>query len=305
MENSLDHLQIRFDTDTLWMLNLALAFVMFGIALDIRLSDFRQLWKAPRAVLTGVACQFLLLPALTFLLVWWLEPRPSFALGMILVASCPGGNVSNFMTHLARGNTALSVSLTAIATLLAVFMTPMNLEAWGSLYGPTAEILRAVHIDLFEMIRLVALLLAIPLCCGMLLGHFRPRTAHALARYFKGASLLFFMGLIGLALWRDREVFAAYVGAVFGIVLLHNLLALSTGFGAARLMRLGAREVRTITIETGIQNSGLGLLLIFTFFDGLGGMALVAASWGIWHLVSGLLLAALWSLARTRKEPVL
>lgn len=305
MESQIDHLQIHFDSQSLWMLNIALALVMFGIALDIRPSDFRQIWKAPRAMLTGVLCQFILLPLATFLLVVLIRPQPSFALGMILVASCPGGNVSNFMSHLARGNTALSVSLTAIATLAAVLMTPLNLQLWGGLYAPSAEILKTVSIDLLEMIRLVGLLLAVPLVCGMALRHYRPALALRLTRYFKGGSLLFFFGLIGLALWKDRDVFAAYVGAVFGIVLLHNLIALGTGFGTARLLRLSRKDVRTITLETGIQNSGLGLLLIFTFFDGLGGMALVAAFWGIWHLVSGLLVAGIWSRYLLRKEPVL
>lgn len=305
METAIDQLQIRFDTETLWLLNAALALVMFGIALEIRPADFRDTWKTPKALLTGVVCQFVLLPALTFLLVLLLEPQPSFALGMLLVAACPGGNVSNFMTHLARGNTALSVSLTAIATLLAVVMTPLNLQLWGGAYAPTAQILQAVHIDLWEMVRLVALLLAVPLCLGMFVRQFRPQLALGMAKYFKGASLLFFLGLIILALWRDRDVFAAYVGAVFGIVLIHNCLALGTGYLSGRAMRLGSANMRTLTIETGIQNSGLGLLLIFTFFEGLGGMALVAAFWGIWHLVSGLILAGVWGLAFPRKEPVL
>ncbi len=298
----IDQLRIRFDTRSLWLLNAALALVMFGIALEIRPSDFRRLWAAPRAVITGVCCQFLLLPFLTFLLVLWLEPLPSFALGMILVAACPGGNVSNFMTHLAGGNTALSVSLTALATLLAVVLTPLNLQLWGGFYEPSSEILKAVHISLLEMVRLVALLLAIPLAVGMAVGNWKPRLAARLARHFKTASLLFFIALVCLALWRDRDVFAEYVGLVFGIVLLHNFLALLTGYSAGRLMRLPLADRKTLTLETGIQNSGLGLLLIFTFFDGLGGMALVAAFWGIWHLVSGLLIAGIWGLPARKKQ---
>ena len=299
-----DQLGIRFDTGSLWLLNAALALVMFGIALEIRPADFKRLWAAPRAVITGVCCQFLLLPLLTFLLVSWLEPMPSFALGMILVAACPGGNVSNFMTHMAGGNTALSVSLTALATLVAVVLTPLNLNLWGGLYAPSAEILRAVHIDLWEMVRLVALLLAIPLAAGMAVGQWKPRLAARLARHFKTASLLFFIALVGLALWQDRDVFAEYVGLVFGIVLLHNFLALLTGYSAGRFMRLPLADRKTLTLETGIQNSGLGLLLIFTFFDGLGGMALVAAFWGIWHLVSGLLIAGLWGLPARKQQSV-
>ena len=158
MEEQIDQLHINFDSEALWTLNLALALVMFGIALELRPSDFTRILRNPRPVLTGVCCQFLLLPALTFLLVWWWEPFPSFALGMILVASCPGGNVSNFMSHLAGGNTALSVSLTAFATLLAVVMTPLNLQVWGGLYEPSAALLTEVRIDLWEMVRLVAVI---------------------------------------------------------------------------------------------------------------------------------------------------
>ena len=122
---------------------------MFGIALEIAVADFKAIIKQPKLVLTGVASQFLVLPAITFLLVWFLEPFASIALGMFMVAACPGGNISNFITHLAKGNTALSVTLTAIATLLAIVMTPLNLSFWGALYEPTNEILKAVSIAPF------------------------------------------------------------------------------------------------------------------------------------------------------------
>ncbi|MBC2839915.1 bile acid:sodium symporter family protein [Robiginitalea sp. SC105] len=302
MESRIDQLQIAFDSESLWVLNTALALVMFGIALDIRLSGFRSLLKSPRSLLAGIGCQFFLLPFLTFLLVMWLQPQPSFALGMILVAACPGGNVSNFMTHLSRGNTELSVCLTAIATLLAVVMTPMNFAFWGGNYAPASRLLQQVHIDPFEMVRLVAFILAIPLLAGMGLRRIRPRLAASLSPFFKVASLMFFVVLVLLAIWKDREVFAEAIGWVFGIVLLHNLLALCTGYLTGRAFGVPEADTRTLTLETGIQNSGLGLLLIFTFFGGMGGMALVAACWGIWHLISGLLLAGYWGALRTKKH---
>lgn len=302
MELPIDQLHLQFDRQQLWLLNLALSLVMFGIALEIRLADFREVFRAPKSVLAGVCAQFLLLPALTFVLVWAIAPRPSFALGMLLVASCPGGNVSNFMSHLARGNTALSVTLTAVATLMAVGMTPLNFQFWGSLYPPAGELLQTVRIEGWEMVRLVGLLLGLPVILGMALGHWRPDWARRTARIFKKASLAFFAILVLLALWKDRSVFESYVGYVFGIVLIHNLLALGTGYGLARALRLPGPDTRTLALETGIQNSGLGLLLIFTFFGGLGGMALIAAFWGIWHLISGMLVASLWSGLPLKKE---
>lgn len=283
-------------------MNIVLALVMFGVALEISTTDFRALWKRPKPVLVGVFSQFLVLPAITYVLVLIMEPYPSIALGMFMVAACPGGNISNFISHLAGGNTALSVCLTAIATLFAVFMTPLNLQFWGALYEPTAVVLREVAISPLEMIKLVSLLLGLPLILGMFVNHLKPVLALKMAKVLKIVSLLFFVSLVFLALYNNRDVFMDYIFYVFWIVLLHNLLAFSTGFSLARLFRLSASNIKSVTIETGIQNSGLGLLLIFTFFDGLGGMALLAAFWGIWHIVSGLLLASFWGVKPLKKE---
>lgn len=301
-DSLIDSIHINYDQEALWAMNIVLAFVMFGVALEISITDFKALWKRPKPVLVGVFSQFLVLPALTYLLVLVMEPYPSIALGMFMVAACPGGNISNFISHLAGGNTALSVCLTAIATLFAVFMTPLNLQFWGALYEPTAVILKEVAISPLEMIKLVALLLGVPLLLGMLVNYFRPVLALKMAKVLKIVSLLFFISLIFLALYNNRDVFIDYIFYVFWIVLLHNLLAFSTGFSLARILGLSSSNIKSITIETGIQNSGLGLLLIFTFFDGLGGMALLAAFWGIWHIVSGLVLASFWGLRPVERE---
>jgi len=293
-ETVVDTVRINFDTQTLWVLNLALAFVMFGIALEISVADFKQLVKKPKPILVGIFSQFLMLPAITFLLILFVKPAPSIALGMVMVAACPGGNISNFISHLAKGNTALSVSLTAIATLLAIVMTPFNLNFWGSMYEPTANILSEVAISPLDMIQLVALLLGLPLFLGMWVNHQTPKLAKQLARILKIGSLLFFIILVFIALNNNREIFMEYISYVFWIVVLHNLVAFSTGFSLGKLFKLTNNDIKSITIETGIQNSGLGLLLIFTFFDGLGGMALLTAFWAVWHIVSGLVLAALW-----------
>lgn len=299
----LDNVHINFDSGSLWVLNVVLAFVMFGVALEISIKDFKELWSNPKPILIGVLSQFVLLPVATFILILILKPYPSIALGMIMVAACPGGNISNFITHLAGGNSALSVCLTAIATLLAVIMTPLSLEFWGSLYQPTAKILEAVAISPLEMVKLVALLLGVPLLLGMSLHHFKPKLALILAKGLKPLSLLFFIALVFLALYNNSDIFMDYIFYVFWIVVLHNLLAFFTGFSISKIFKLNQKNSKSITIETGIQNSGLGLLLIFTFFDGLGGMALLTAFWGIWHLVSGLLLAGYWSnKSITKKE---
>ncbi len=291
----LDDVVINFDSTGLWILNIALAVVMFGVALNITTNDFKILFKQPKPVLVGILSQFFLLPALTFLVVYLIKPQPSIALGMMMVAACPGGNISNFFTHLAKGNTALSVSLTAFATFLAMIMTPFNFQFYGSLYEPTSEIIENVELNPFELVKLVTLILGIPLVIGMYMRHKRPKLSIWLSNILKPVSIMVFVAIVIIAFANNLDVFNDYIDHVLLIGIGHNALAILLGFTVAKLFMLSRNNQRTLAIETGIQNSGLGLLLIFTFFDGLGGMAILAAFWGIWHIVSGLILASYWS----------
>tara|TARA_R110002153_G_scaffold19675_2_gene67515 strand:+ start:2337 stop:3257 length:921 start_codon:yes stop_codon:yes gene_type:complete len=303
-ENLLDNVHINFDAGSLWVLNLVLGLVMFGVALEISIKDFKPLLLKPKAIILGLFSQFILLPAVTYFLILFIEPLPSIALGMFMVAACPGGNISNFISYLSKANTALSVSLTAIATLLAIVMTPLNFHFWSMLYTPSSNLIQEISISPVEMFKLVSLLLGLPLILGMYVNYSHPVLAMKLAKRLKVVSLLFFICLVFIALYNNLDIFKDYIVYVFWIVLIHNLIAFSTGYSVGKLFRLPEDSIRSITIETGIQNSGLGLLLIFTFFDGLGGMALLAAFWGIWHIVSGLILAALWNGKPITKETI-
>lgn len=294
----LDDVVLNFSPASMTLLNAILAVVMFSIAIDLTPGDFKRIGRAPKPLVTGLTSQFLVLPALTFCLVLLLRPQPSIALGLILVAACPGGNISNFITHRAGGNAALSVSLTAFATIGAVVLTPFNIAFWGSLYGPTREILKATAIDPVSVAITVGLLLVLPLCLGVLLNLRRPDLTRRLRTPLQYLSMGIFWAFVLLALAANWGIFLDYAAMVAGLVLLHNALALGAGYGIATLLGLSAFDRRAITIETGIQNSGLGLILIFAFFSGLGGMAVVAAFWGIWHVISGITLAGL--MARTK-----
>jgi BASS family bile acid:Na+ symporter len=293
----IDAILLNFSPSSLMLLNAILAIVMFSIALDLKFADFTRLAKAPKPLVTGLISQFLVLPALTFVLVLLVEPRASIALGLILVAACPGGNISNFITHRAGGNSALSVSMTAFATVGAILLTPVNIAFWGNLYGPTREVLQATRIDPVQLAITVLLMLVLPLILGILLNTRRPALAGRLRRPMQNLSMGIFVAFIGLALAANWQFFLDYVHYVAVLVFLHNALALGGGYVTATLARLSPYDRRAVTIETGIQNSGLGLVLIFGFFGGLGGMAVVAAFWGIWHAISGIALASL--MART------
>ncbi|MBR9864710.1 MAG: bile acid:sodium symporter family protein [Rhodobacteraceae bacterium] len=291
----LDTIMLNFSPASLMALNAILAVVMFSIALDLRVDDFRRVLVAPKALIIGLVSQFLLLPALTFLLVLVTTPRPSIALGLILVAACPGGNISNFITHRAGGNAALSVSMTAFATVGAVLLTPLNIAFWGGLYAPTRAVLQATSIDPVQVAITVTLMLLLPLALGIALNARKPALAGRLRKPMQLASMGIFVAFIVLALAANWGFFLQYAWLVAGLVVLHNALALAGGFTLASLARLSPFDRRAITIETGIQNSGLGLVLIFGFFGGLGGMAVVAAFWGIWHAISGIALAGLFN----------
>ena len=299
--SEIDLVRLNFNPQSLWALNFIIGLVMFGVALDLKAADFKAVLTTPKPVLIGLAGQFILLPAFTFLLVLAIKPAPSIALGMILVASCPGGNISNFLTHFARGNTALSITISAFSTIGSLFFTPFNIAFWGSLHPGTAQILHAVSLSPMEVVLAIVFLLGIPAASGMAVAKHFPNFAERAHKPFKILSLIVFGLFIVGALAANWKYFIEYVGRVVLVVFLMNGLGLLVGYWSARLAGLAEYDRRAVSIEVGIQNSGFGLVLVFDFFQGMGGMAIVAAWWGIWHIVSGLALATLW---RRRPTPV-
>lgn len=292
--NPLDAVRLNFSQGDLLLLNLALALIMYGVALDLRWSDFKYLIQHPKAFFLGVFSQFLALPFLTWILITLLNPPPSVALGMFLVAACPGGNVSNFLTNLSKGNTALSVSLTAFSSVSAIFLTPLNFALWAGFYPPTSLLLKEISLDISEVFFTIGIILGIPLILGILTRQKLPDFSAKASKILKPLSILIFAAFVILAFSGNFELFTQYIGMIFFWVLMHNFVALGAGFLTAKVGRLPLADIKTITIETGIQNSGLGLVLIFTYFEGLGGMAIITAWWGIWHLISGMTVASLW-----------
>ena len=298
-------------------LNIVLAIVMFGVALGIKPKTFIDILKNPRSVIIGMICQLILLPALTFVLCITFKSilTPMVSLGMILVAACPGGNISNFITSLSRGNSELSVSLTAFNTAICVFSTPLNFAFWGKMYlnfagnhyiGELPELV----IPLGDIFQSIFIIMGIPLVLGILCGQYLPKVANVLKKPLQYLSIIVFIAMVIIIFTGNLDVFMKVIQYIFLVVLLHNLLALGIGYGTSTLLKLPYKDRRTVTIETGIQNSGLGLVLLLNpniFPDSgawanNGGMLVITAWWGVWHIISGLTLAFLWRW-RGRKEP--
>lgn len=302
----LDPVKINFSASGMHLINIVLGFIMFGVALGLKLEQFKLLIKNPKSALLGIISQLIALPLITFLLVIALSNyiTPTVAMGMILVASCPGGNISNFMSSLSKANTELSIGLTATTTLGSTFFTPFNFALWGGLYvnyvtNHAKNVLQPLEIDNLQMFQTVFVLLGIPLILGMLFAKFFPRITEKIQKPIQNISIIFFLAMIVLAFSNNWNLFLKYIQWIFIIVLVHNLLALSTGYSIAKLFKLPKTDIKTLTIETGIQNSGLGLVLLFNpkIFPPhleLGGMLFITAWWGIWHIVSGLSLSLYW-----------
>jgi len=302
----LDHVQLNFTTSGLVFLNIALSLIMFGVALDIKVEHFEELMRRPKPAIVGYISQTFLLPAFTFLLVLLLNPTPTVALGMILVSACPGGNISNFISSMAKGNVALAVSLTAISTSGAIFFTPFNFALWGNLYirfynaHSAVALVRPLVIDKYQMFQTVFILLGIPVILGLLVSKKFPILTERIRKPINKGSLLFFVLMVVFLLSSNFSQFTSFVHLVFFFVLIQNVMAMATGYYFGKLNRLTERDQRTLAIETGIHNSGLALALIFNpkIFPPemeLGGMAIIAAWWGIWHIISGLTIAFIWS----------
>ncbi|GAA5525614.1 pantothenate precursors transporter PanS [Microbulbifer aestuariivivens] len=278
----------------LLLLNAVLAFMMFGVSLGLRPADFAAVLRRPLAPVTGLIAQFLLLPALTCAATYFLNVRPGLALGMILVSCCPGGTFSNVMTWIGRGNVATSVSMTAVSSVAAVVMTPVNFALYGSLNPNTRGLLQEIALPAESMVTLVLLVLALPMLLGMVVGAHFPQFVRASERYFRSASLLVFMLFVLISFSKHWQTALQVAGAVLLLVVAHNALAFWIGDLSSRAMGLCAGDRRAVTMEVGIQNSGLALAILFTFYPAAGEMLVVAGFWGVWHLVGGLVLAGIW-----------
>ncbi len=295
-----DALPLKFDPSGLVLLNAIIALMMFGVSLELRVADFRRVAAKPAGAMAGLAAQAVLTPAATCLFTWMFDVEPSLALGMMLVAACPSGALSNILTWRARGTVALSVSLTAVSSLAATVLTPFNFALYGWLNPNTRALLQEIRIPVGGILAQVALVLALPMLLGMLVGVRAPRVRARVERPLRTVSFLVLIAFIVLAFVENRALFVERFGDFFWLVVGQNAMALGIGLLVARAAGLGEADRRAVTIEVGIHNSGLGLAILFTFFPAAGSMMLITAFWGVWHLVSGLALTGWWG----RRPPI-
>ncbi len=287
---ALDSLRIVLDPMGQAGVALALMLVMFGVALGLRIDDFRILAAKPSLYIGGIVTQVVVLPLVTFGLINLISPPPSIALGMIVVACCPGGSVSNLLTYLSRGNVAVSVALTATSSMLAALLTPASILFWAEAYEPTAELLVSLDVNPLLFVGQTTLLLAIPLAAGMIVAAKAPDIAERIRKRTIVAGAVVLAATIVYGIIYFYPILWPAVGLLAGIAIVHNTAAFATGALAGFVLAKHPSIRRALTFEVGIQNSGLALIILLAQLKGVGGAAAIVAVWGVWHLVAGSLL---------------
>ena len=271
-----------------------LACVMFLMGLTLTKKDFKRVSKNPSRVLIGVLIQFLIMPFVALLLATILQLSNQLTAGMVLVGSCAGGTASNVMTYLARGDVALSISMTITSTIIGVIATPMLCNFYLS---------ETVNVDTWGMLINILQIVFLPVLFGFLLNHYLAAQIKQIEKFIPTLSMLIILSIITIVVALNSSSLVDVGLPTFLAVILHNSFGLAGGFYISRLLGFDLRESHTIAIEVGMQNSGLGVALAMQFFST--SAALPGALFSLWHNISGAFLASIWGRRRDSFEYVI
>lgn len=269
-------------------------FLVFAVALDLTWAQFRRVLTRPKAPAIGLVAQYLMLPAVAFVVGLWTAATPSVALGLLLVACCPAGALSNYLTGVARGDVATSVSMTAVSTLFSVLVTPLLFGFWASMNPDTRAILQQIAIDPARLVMTLMIMLVIPIAAGMALRARRPASAERIRRPARRLAGVVFAVVVAMLLLGNRHVLVPFTEVALPPVLIAFAIAAALGWGLARGSGLAAAERRAVTLEVAFQNVALAVGMAVTFFPALAGAAITSILWGVTHLTLGFALAAAW-----------
>ncbi|WP_166422326.1 bile acid:sodium symporter family protein [Paraglaciecola sp. 20A4] len=248
---------------TQYIAPLVLALIMFGMGLSLTKYDFQQLWRAPLPIVLGLFGQLMLLPVLAYLLALWFDLAPHLAIGIMILAACPGGTSSNIISQLARANLALSVSLTAISSLICVITTPLIIQFAISQFGQQEEQSFSLVTTTIGLIFITL----VPVLIGIVLRHYFAQKALRCEPFFRHLASAFLVLMIVAIVIQERAVLASSFTAVFSSALALNILAISSGLILGLLFKLGAKDCITLGIEVGVQNSAMAILIAVTFLQ--------------------------------------
>ncbi|BDQ36734.1 bile acid:sodium symporter [Pseudodesulfovibrio nedwellii] len=266
---------------------LGLGVIMFGMGLTLDFGDFREILRKWHLVGLGVFMQYVLMPVLAVGISFILGLPAEAVIGMVVVGACPGGTASNVIAYLARANVPLSVTLTLASTCLAPLFTPVIIYLLLD---------KQVHIDFWSMVQSVFWIVVFPMLDGLILRRIFRKRLEPLLRFFPSLSIMVIALLIACIIGLNQKTLLAFPALVLLAVILHNGIGLVAGYGLARLARCSKRDARTLAIEVGMQNSGLGVALAVKHFGAVS--ALPGALFSLWHNLSGVALARRWKNAQ-------
>lgn len=267
--------------DTSWI-NYLLMVVMFGMGLTMKPKDFALVFKRPKDILAGTAAQFIIMPALAFGLSKLFQLDPALTAGVVLVGTCPGGTSSNVITYLSKGDVALSVGMTSVNTLLAPLLTPAI--TWLLLQT-------TVRVDVWAMFWSIIQVIIIPVALGFVINRFFGKFTEKAVAVLPSVSTVAICLIIAAVVSHNAEKIYTSGVLVFAVVILHNLLGYAGGFGLGKLLKMPPEKVKALSIEVGMQNSGLATSLAGTAFSGLAMATVPGAVFSVWHNISGAILA--------------
>ena len=260
-----------------------LAVIMFAMGITLRTDDFRRVFSRPLKILAGISAQYVVMPFLGFILALAFGTSPLIAAGVVLVGSCPGGTASNVITYLARGDLALSVTLTSVSTLLCPFLLPALMYVYAG---------RWIDVPMADLFISALQIVLLPVLLGVISRRMLGRKLEAVLPFLPSLSSLVIALVVGIIVALNAESIRTIGAVVLLIVIIHNALGLACGYLIAKALGFGESSARAISIEVGMQNSGLAAALSQLHFGYLS--ALPAALFSIWHNISGGAIAWLW-----------
>jgi len=269
-------------------------FLVFAVSLDLTWDQFRRVLKSPKAPGIGLLAQYLILPGVAFGIGLLMAGTPSIALGLLLVACCPAGALSNYLTGVARGSVATSVSMTAISTLLSVVVTPLLFAFWASMNPETKAVLEQIKIDPKRVVMVLLIMLIVPVAAGMIIRAKRPELADNIRLWARRIAGIVFTVVVAILLLGNIKVLGGFAKIALPPVLITFAIAAMLGWGLARVSGLMAADRRAVTLEVAFQNVALAIGLAVAFFPEQAGVAITSILWGVVHLTIGFAIAAMW-----------
>lgn len=296
--DDINQISFNFDPRIGMIVSVMVGFLVFAVSLDLTWQKLLRVLERPKAPTVGLVAQFGILPAVAFLAGLYLTKAPGIVIGLLLVTCCPGGALSNYLTGVAKGDVATSISMTTVSTLFSIILTPVLFAFWASMNSSTLAVLQHISMDPQRVILTLLIMLVIPITAGMLLRARRPDTANRIRKIVRLMAGVVFAVIVAMIIGSNIKSLTLLAQTALFPVIITFTIAVALGWSLGKLTGLIPADRRAVAIEVAFQNVALAIGLGITFFPSLAGITAVSILWGIVHLTLGTALALVWSRIR-------